>query len=127
MRIQPIFEDWLLVVLPRSPCPRCCFPFNEPGAVARASVHLGTIASLVTSDDLTPDQAERLKDVVGRQLRFLNRLVARMQQRQFPTDDPLWIGAIAARNAAQDLFVAAHYAGCKSGVGRSAKDNPHRS
>jgi hypothetical protein len=78
----------------------------------------------VTSDDLTPDQAEALKAIVGRQLRFLNRMVGRMQQRQFPVDDAVWLASIAARNAAQDLFVACHYAGCKSGVGRPAKEEP---
>ena len=29
-----------------------------------------------------------------------------------PVDDPLWLGVVYARNAAQDLFVACHYAGC---------------
>ena len=76
------------------------------------------------SSDLTPEQAERLKVIVGRQLRFLNRMVGRMQQRQFPVDDPIWVAGIAARNAAQDLFVACHYAGCKSGVGRRVKNEP---
>lgn len=68
------------------------------------------------SGELTAEQAERLKQVLGRHLRFLNRLVERMQQRQFPLEDPLWIAAVTARNAAQDLFTAAHYAGCKRGV-----------
>ena len=76
------------------------------------------------SSDITPEQAERLKAIVGRQLRFLNRMVSSMQQRQFPVDDPVWVAGIAARNAAQDLFVACHYAGCKSGVGRQAKPQP---
>jgi len=67
---------------------------------------------------MTPEQSERLKEILGRQLRFLNKLVARMQQLQYPLDDPLWVSAIAARNAAQDVLTAAHYAGCKSGVGR---------
>ena len=75
------------------------------------------LGSPVTSKDLTPEQSERLKQILGRQLRFLNKLVARMQQLQYPLDDPLWVAAIAARNAAQDLHTAAHYAGCKSGVG----------
>jgi hypothetical protein len=75
----------------------------------------------VDSSDMTPEQAERLKAVVSRQLRFLNRMVGRMQQRQFPLDDPLWLAGVAARNAAQDLLTAAHYAGCKSGVGRPEK------
>lgn len=68
--------------------------------------------------DLTPQQAERLKTVVARELRFLNRLCARMQQLQFPLDDPVWLAASAARNAVQDLHTAAHYAACRSGVGR---------
>jgi hypothetical protein len=42
----------------------------------------------VDSSDLTPEQAERLKVIVGRQLRFLNRMVGRMQQQQFPVDGP---------------------------------------
>jgi len=81
----------------------------------------------VDSTDLTPEQAERLKAIVGRQLRFLNRMVGRMQQRQFPVDDPIWVASIAARNAAQDLFMACHYAGCTGGVGRRANhDRPAR-
>ena len=72
----------------------------------------------MTSDDLTPQQAEALKAILGRHLRFLNRLQERMNQRKFATDDPLWLAVVHARNAAQDLFVACHYAECKSGVGR---------
>lgn len=73
------------------------------------------------SSDITPEQAERLKAIVARKLRFLNRLQERMNRLTFPTDDPLWLSVVYARNAAQDLFVACHYAGCKSGVGRRAK------
>jgi hypothetical protein len=47
-----------------------------------------------------------------------------MNRLNFPTDDPLSLGVVYARNAAQDLFVACHYAGCKSGVGRRAKEEP---
>ncbi len=72
----------------------------------------------MNSDDLTPAQAERLKAVLGRHLRFLNRLVTRMQQLQFPLDDPLWVATVAARDKAQDLLTAAHYSSCRSGVGR---------
>ena len=59
---------------------------------------------------------------MGRQLRFLNRMIARMQQRQFPLGDPLWQAGVTARNAAPDLLTAAGYAGCRSGVGRPEKD-----
>jgi hypothetical protein len=44
-----------------------------------------------------------------------------MTRLDFSTDDALWLAGVRARNAAQDLFVACHYAGCKSGVGRPAK------
>ena len=78
----------------------------------------------MSSDDLTPAQAEALKARVAVLLRFLNRLQERMNRLTFPVDDPLWLGVVHARNAAQDLFVACHYAGCKSGVGRPPKDEP---
>jgi hypothetical protein len=55
----------------------------------------------VTSDDLTPDQAEAVKTIVRRQFRFLSRLQERMNRLNFPTDDPLWLGAVYARNAAR--------------------------
>ena len=73
---------------------------------------------LVTSVDLQPVQAQNLMATVGHQLRFLNRLCDRMRLLGFPPDDPLWRAAIEARNALQDLHVAAHYAGCGSGVGK---------
>ena len=38
-----------------------------------------------------------------------------MNRLTFPVDDRLWLGVDYAWNAAQDLFVACHYAGCKWG------------
>jgi hypothetical protein len=72
----------------------------------------------MTSTDLHPAQAQKLTATVARQLQFLNRLCDRMTELGFPTDDPLWRAASQARNAVQDLHVAAHYAGCRGGVGR---------
>jgi hypothetical protein len=77
----------------------------------------------VTSDDLRPEQAAALKERVARHLRFLNRLVDRMTRLGFPPHDPLWAEAVKARNAAQDLYVACHYAACETGVGRRGKDD----
>ena len=72
----------------------------------------------MTSDDLQPEQCQKLGAIVGRQLRFLNRLCARMDRLGFTPSDPLWQAAQQARDAVQGLNVAAHYAGCRHGVGR---------
>ena len=66
---------------------------------------------------LTPEQAERLCQAVARRLRFFNRLCGRMNELHFPPDDPVYRAAHAARDAAQDLHVAALYARCRRGVG----------
>lgn len=70
------------------------------------------------SSYLTSEQVERLRAIVGRDLRFLNRLCARMQRLAFPLDDPLCQAATRARDVMQDLYTSIHYCGCKSGVGR---------
>lgn len=75
----------------------------------------------VKSDDLKPEQARKLMATVAKQLRFLNRLCGRMSALGFPPNDPLWRAASEARNAMQDLHVASHYAGCKTGVGREGE------
>lgn len=56
------------------------------------------------SRKLEAQQVERLAAVLGRQLRYLNRLCTRMQRLSFPVEDPLATRAIAARNAMQALY-----------------------
>lgn len=73
----------------------------------------------MNSADLRPDQAERLRLDVARSLRYLNRLCERMTRLGFPPNDPLFIAGEQARAAMQGLHMAAHYAGCKHGVGRT--------
>src|SRR5690348_898619 len=75
----------------------------------------------VDSSNLTPTQAARVGAQIGRHLRYLNRLCARVQQVGFPPNDPLFYAAMRARNEAQGLSVACHYASCTSGVGRASK------
>ena len=72
----------------------------------------------VDSSHLQPEQIAQLRRVVGRDLRFLNNLCARMQSLRFPVDDPLCRAALTARDAMQDLYTASHYAGCQGGVGK---------
>lgn len=75
----------------------------------------------MTSDDLTTEQASRIRAVVGRHLNYLGRLRDRMQRRGFPPDDPLVRDVTAAWNATHSLNVRLHYLSCSSGVGRPAK------
>jgi len=72
----------------------------------------------VDASHLQPEQIARLRGVVARDLRFLNKLCSRMQSLRFPVDDPVCTAAHRARDAMQDLYTASHYAGCKSGVAR---------
>lgn len=75
----------------------------------------------MTSDDLSPEQARQVNEVAGRQLRYVNRLVRRMEQLRFPPDDALLRAALRAQDALQGLTMAAHYASCKHDVGRLPK------
>ena len=70
----------------------------------------------MNSGDLTAEQARRLREAIGRQLRYLNKLCARMQRLGWPVEDPVCKAASAARDATQDLFTATHYMGCEQGV-----------
>jgi hypothetical protein len=75
----------------------------------------------MTSRDMTREQAERLKESAGRQLRYLTRLCQRIQKLAWPVDDPVRLAALKGRDAAQDLYMACHYAACDSGVGAEPK------
>ena len=73
----------------------------------------------MTSAELRSDQAARLRLVIARELRYLNRLCERMTRLGFPPDDPLFVAALRARDSLQDLHVVTHYCECKHGVGRA--------
>ena len=74
----------------------------------------------MNSDDLTPEQAKRVGEVVGRYLNYLGRLCDRMQRRGFPPDDPLVREVTEAWNATHALRVRLHYCSCTSGVYKGA-------
>ena len=48
-----------------------------------------------------------LREQVRRQLRYLNKLCARLQTLRFPLEDPLCREALRARDAVQGLYTAA--------------------
>jgi hypothetical protein len=75
----------------------------------------------VTSDDLTRELAERLGKIVGRDLRFLGKLLTRLQALGFPPSDPMVLAATRAHSGMHALNVHVHYASCNSGVGRREK------
>lgn len=62
---------------------------------------------------LTRDQAERLREDVGRHLRYLRRCRLRMEQLGYISSDPLYGAICEACNSVQGVFVLAHYASCK--------------
>jgi hypothetical protein len=83
--------------------------------------HVATIGGMKPSD-LPPEKIAKLREQIGRQLRYHNRLCARMQRLGWPLDDPIVREGMRARDALQDLYTATHYAGVQSGVGRPAND-----
>lgn len=70
------------------------------------------------SSHLSTEQVVALRAVVGRELRYLNKLCARMQVLRFPPDDALCRAAQRARDALQDLYTAAHYCRCSASMGK---------
>ena len=73
----------------------------------------------VTNEDLTIEQATRLRDQIAARLRWLTKLETRLKRLGFRPKDKLQVATIAASAAMQDLHVAAHYASCKHGVGKT--------
>jgi hypothetical protein len=68
---------------------------------------------------ITPAQANRLRQIIARDLRFVGRLCERMRMLHFPPNDPLYAAALRAHHSLQELHVQSHYCGCTSGVGKS--------
>jgi len=73
----------------------------------------------MNSSHLTPAQANRLREILGRNLGFIARLCQRMERLGFPADDPLYVAASKAQRALQEVHVRAHYCSCTSGVGKA--------
>ena len=65
---------------------------------------------------LTYDQLAKLKEQVGRHLRYYNRLQRRMEQRGFCAEEHALVSE--AIHKVHALSVHLHYASCRGGVGR---------
>jgi hypothetical protein len=55
------------------------------------------------SKDLTRDQAKAIQRQLEPALAYLHKLRHRMQNKNFPLDDPLWLTVSKATSAMQDL------------------------
>jgi len=95
---------------------RVCFASIESFAPTSAEASDALRSSVPAN--LTTAQAEALRVLIGKHLRFLNRLIDRMTRVGIAPTDELFISALRARDALQHLHVACHYASCRGGVGK---------
>jgi hypothetical protein len=82
---------------------------------------LGRIVAM-NCDDLTHEQAGKLREVIGPHMEYLFRLRERMTKMGFLTDDKLYQLVDKAYGAMHSLFIELHYMSCQSGVCRPSKD-----
>lgn len=73
------------------------------------------------SHDLTQEQCEQLKLVVGRYVRYLRQVIKRMDAEHFRPKDPLRVKFEAAHDAAHTLWVNLHYRSCGGPTGEAAR------
>jgi hypothetical protein len=76
----------------------------------------------VNSRDLRPDQLRRARQKIARELSYITRLVERMQELSFPSNDALYDAAVAARNALEQLDRAAMVGAVRHGMDKVALD-----
>ena len=67
-------------------------------------------------------QAERINTRLRPTLGYLGKLLRRMEQRDFPPDDKLYLLVKDAHDALFALNTETHYLSCSGGVGRKQKE-----
>ena len=70
----------------------------------------------MTTRDLTPEQQARFRAQIGRQLRYLSRLLQRMDQTGWSPTDPVRLAVFYAWEGVYSLIVKLHYAMCPPGT-----------
>jgi hypothetical protein len=79
-------------------------------------------AAGMTGDDLTTEQAAKLKERVGPMAAYLRKLLNRLDARHFPPDDRFRKVVEEACTRMQHLTTELHYMSCAPGtVGRKPK------
>jgi hypothetical protein len=71
------------------------------------------------SDDLNREQLTAMENTIEPTLKYLNKLLSRMQQRSFPDDDPLWQSVLEARREMQK--VVTELRSCRAELPKSGK------
>jgi hypothetical protein len=57
-------------------------------------------------------QTETMRRDLGPALRYLGRMIRRMERTGFPEDDPLYVAALKAYNELHAVQIRLHYLGC---------------
>jgi hypothetical protein len=70
----------------------------------------------------TRRQVAILRERFGEMLNYAGRVKRRMERLGFPPNDAFYRETCRAADALQGLFMAAHYASCKTGVARPPKE-----
>jgi hypothetical protein len=78
----------------------------------------------MTGDDLTREQIEPIKAVVGRQPRYLMLLTTRMDRVGWSPTDPVYRAAFEAHHAVHALNVQLHYASLPPGAASKSQPPP---
>lgn len=66
---------------------------------------------------LTPAQLASLAETTARHLRYLTRLVQRMDRLRWSPTDPLYLATLRARDMTHAMSGAIHSAGARMGLG----------
>jgi hypothetical protein len=74
------------------------------------------------SEDLTLEQVEAIEAEINRSNQYLNRLLKRMQYRNFPNYDPVWRATVEAQRAMLKLLQELRH--CRGTMPMKAKCNP---
>src|SRR5258708_4965266 len=86
-------------------------PPRHPGAVSCP------VRPERTMRTITPPESKQIGATIKPHLNYLSRLRGRMVEIGFLPDDPVFAAVVKAHDAADELFMALHYAGCGGGSG----------
>jgi hypothetical protein len=74
--------------------------------------------------DLTREQLQAVHTIAGRWLKFLGKMLRRMEKLGFSPTDELYRETTTAYDAIHRFRVTLHYLSCESGVGRPELKRP---
>jgi hypothetical protein len=78
------------------------------------------VTTAMNSNHLSKSQAKNVHEVLAPTVRYLNRLLERLNARGFPPDDRLYRAAFKAQAGMSELVMVLHYLTC-DGVGEPGR------